>query len=213
MITSNKTEADRTDRDLAARCRRGEMVAFEELYRRHSGRLYNVAYRMTGSAADAEDLLQDVFLQVYRRIDSYRGDAALGTWLYRLAVNACLDHLRSHQGRQRKATDFIDDVEGLEPVASPSWQPDRALDRIDLESAISRLPPSYRTAFVLHDVEGHEHREVADMLGIAEGTSKSLLHKARVRLRAFLRGGPADEARRPAAASTTAGADGRRGER
>lgn len=189
------------------------MVAFEELYRRHSGRLYNVAYRMTGSAADAEDLLQDVFLQVYRRIDSYRGDAALGTWLYRLAVNACLDHLRSHQGRQRKATDFIDDVEGLEPVASPSWQPDRALDRIDLESAISRLPPSYRTAFVLHDVEGHEHREVADMLGIAEGTSKSLLHKARVRLRAFLRGGPADEARRPAAASTTAGADGRRGER
>jgi len=213
MTTSNKTEAGRTDRDLAARCRRGEMIAFEELYRRHSGRLYTVAYRMTGSAADAEDMLQDVFLQAFRRIDSYRGEAALGTWLYRLAVNACLDHLRSHQGRQRKATDFIEDVEGLEPVADPTWQPDRALDRIDLESAISRLPPSYRAAFVLHDVEGHEHHEVADMLGIAEGTSKSLLHKARRRLRAFLRGGPDDEAGRPAAAVTGAGADGRRGAR
>ena len=188
------------------------MTAFEELYKRHSGRLYSVAYRMSGSAADAEDLLQDVFLQVYRRIDSYRGEAALGTWLYRLAVNTCLDHLRSHQGRQRKATDFIDDVEGLEPVANPFWRPDRALDRMDLESAISRLPPSYRAAFVLHDVEGHEHHEVAEMLGIAEGTSKSLLHKARIRLRAFLRGGPADQTPRPAAAAG-AGADGRRGER
>jgi RNA polymerase sigma-70 factor (ECF subfamily) len=189
------------------------MVAFEELYRRHSGRVYNVAWRMTGSAADADDLLQDVFLQAYRRFDSYRGEAALGTWLYRLAVNACLDHLRSHQGRQGKATDFIDDVEGLEPVADPSWQPDRALDRLDLESAISRLPPSYRAAFVLHDVEGHKHHEVAAMLGIAEGTSKSLLHKARLRLRALLRGGPADEAGPPAAAATGTGADGRRGER
>ena len=213
MITSNKTEADRTDRNLAARCRRGEMLAFEELYRRHSGRLYNVACRMTGSAADAEDLLQDVFLQVYRRIDSYRGEAALGTWLYRLAVNACLDHLRSHEGRQQKATDFIEDIEGLEPVASPSWRPDRALDRLDLESAISRLPPRYRAAFVLHDVEGHTHDEVADMLGIEEGTSKSLLHKARRSLRAFLRGGPADDAGRPTAAATGTGADGRRGER
>jgi RNA polymerase sigma-70 factor (ECF subfamily) len=188
------------------------MAAFEELYRRHGGRLFNVACRMTGSAADAEDLLQDVFLQVYRRIGSYRGEAALGTWLYRLAVNACLDHLRSHQSRQRKATDFIEDVEGLEPVAHPSWQPDVALDRLDLESAISRLPPSYRAAFVLHDVEGHLHHEVADMLGIAEGTSKSLLHKARMRLRAFLRGVPAGEAGRPSAAATGAGPDGKHGE-
>ncbi|MCX6543089.1 MAG: RNA polymerase sigma factor [Acidobacteria bacterium] len=211
MTTSNKTEADRSDRDLAARCRRGEMVAFEELYRRHSGRLYTVACRITGSAADAEDLLQDVFLQAFRRIDSYRGEAALGTWLYRMAVNACLDHLRSRKGRERKVTDFIDDVESLEPVASPSWRPDRALDRIDLESAISRLPPSYRAAFVLHDVQGHEHHEVADMLGIAEGTSKSLLHKARLRLRAYLRGGSADEAVRVAAPADGVGSAGRRG--
>jgi len=212
MISSNKTEADHTERDLVARCRRGEMVAFEELYRRHSGRLYNVVYRMTGSAADAEDLLQDVFLQVYRRIDSYRGEAALGTWLYRLAVNTCLDHLRSRQGHQRKVTDFIEDIEGLEPVASPSWRPDRALDRMDLEWAIAKLPPSYRSAFVLHDVEGHEHHEVAEMLGIAEGTSKSLLHKARIRLRAFLRGERTEGDRRPSAAALGTPATSRLGE-
>lgn len=212
MISSNKTEADRVERDLVARCRRGDMTAFEELYRRHSGRLYNVVYRMTGSAADAEDVLQDVFLQAYRRLDSFRGEAALGTWLYRLAVNTCLDHVRSHQGRQRKHTDFIEDVEGLEPVASPSWRPDRVLDRMDLEWAISQLPPSYRSAFVLHDVEGHEHHEVADMLGIAEGTSKSLLHKARIRLRAYLRGGTADEGARPTGAVTAAKANDSLGE-
>jgi RNA polymerase sigma-70 factor (ECF subfamily) len=213
MITSNKTEADRTDRDLAARCRRGDRVAFGEIYRRHSGRMYNVAWRMTGSAADAEDLLQDVFLQVFRRIDSYRGEAALGTWLYRMTVNACLDHLRSHQGRQQQATDFFEDIEGFEPVAGAVWKPDRALDRIDLESAVARLPPSYRAAFVLHDVEGYMHHEVAEMLGIVEGTSKSLLHKARSRLRALLRGGPSDEAERPAAQATATSSGLRRGVR
>jgi RNA polymerase sigma-70 factor (ECF subfamily) len=213
MITSNKTEASRSDRDLAARCRRGEMAAFEEAYRRHSGRLYSLACRMTGSAADAEDLLQDVFLQAFQKMDSYRGEAALGTWLYRLAVNACLDHLRSRLARQQKATDFIDDVEGFEPVAHPSWRPDRALDRLDLESAISRLPPSYRAAFVLHDIEGHQHREIAEMLGIADGTSKSLLHKARLRLRTFLRGTSTEDAGSVRAASARIGVGDMRGVR
>jgi RNA polymerase sigma-70 factor (ECF subfamily) len=213
MFTSNKTEADRTDRDLAGRCQRGDRAAFDQIYRRHSGRMYNVAWRMMGSAADAEDLLQDVFLQVYQRIGSYRGDAALGTWLYRMMVNACLDQLRSRQGRQRKATDFIEDVDGFEPVAGAIWRPDRALDRIDLDSAIAKLPPSYRAAFVLHDVEGRQHNEVAEMLGIVEGTSKSLLHKARGRLRALLRGSLADGADRPAAEATANGASGRNGAR
>jgi len=180
----------REDRTLVARLREGDVTAFEDLYRRHSGKLFNVAFRMTGSAADAEDVLQDVFLQVHGRLDSYRGEAALGTWLYRMMVNACLDHLRSRQHRQQAATDFLADVEGFDPPAHPSWQPDRALDRMDLEAAINQLPPSYRVAFVLHDVEGHEHHEVAEMLGIATGSSKSLLHKARLRLRAILRGAP-----------------------
>lgn len=212
MISSNTTDADRVERALVARCRRGDMTAFEELYRRHSGRLYNVVYRMTGSAADAEDLLQDVFLQAFRRMDSFRGESALGTWLYRLAVNTCLDHVRSHQGRQQKITSFIEDVEGLEPVANASWRPDRVLDRMDLEWAISKLPPSYRSAFVLHDVEGHEHHEVADLLGIAEGTSKSLLHKARIRLRAYLRGEAADQKAPAAAAAMAPGGRDRFGE-
>ena len=191
------------NRDLVTRLRRGDSPAFEELYHQQSGKLYNVAFRMLGSAADAEDVLQEVFLQAHRQIHTYRGEALLGTWLYRMAVNACLDHLRSRQGRQQKATDFFEDGDLAEPVASRAWQPDRALDRLDLEAAIDRLPPSYRMAFVLHDVEGHEHHEIGDMLGIATGTSKSLLHKARLRLRTYLRGVPSSETGRHAAVAGT----------
>lgn len=210
-ISSDRMEADRVDQMIAARCRRGELPAFEELYTRHSSRLYSIAYRMTGSAADAEDLLQDIFLQVYRRIDSFRGEAALGTWLHRLAVNACLDFLRSKQGRRQQATDSLDDVDSVEPVAHRSWRPDTALDRMDLERAVAQLPPSYKQAFLLHDVEGLEHHEVSEMLGIAVGTSKSLVHKARMRLRSLLRGLPA----RPATAEVVpfSGSPRRAGER
>lgn len=188
MIPSYTPEPDRADRDVIARCKRGELGAFEELYQRHSNRLYSVAYRMTGSAADADDLLQEIFLLVYRRLDTFRGEAALGTWLYRLAVNCCLDHLRSKQGKQQKATGFLEDLDVPEPAAPGSWRPDTVLDRMELERAISQLPPSYRAAFVLYDVEGLEHHEVGDTLGIAVGTSKSLVHKARARLRRILRG-------------------------
>lgn len=188
MIPSHTPENSRADRDMVTRCLRGDLGAFEELYQRHSSRLYNVAYRMTGSAADADDLLQEIFLQVYRRLDSFRGEAALGTWLYRLAVNCCLDHLRSKQGKQQKATGFLEDLEAFEPTAPGSWRPDTVLDRMELERAIAKLPPSYRAAFVLYDIEGLEHHEVGDMLGIAVGTSKSLVHKARARLRQLLRG-------------------------
>ena len=191
MFPSHSMNVDRTDRDVVARCRRGEVSAFEELYRRHSHRLYNLAYRMTGSATDADDLLQEIFLLAYRRLDTFRGESALGTWLHRLAVNCCLDHLRSKQGRQQKATGFLEDHEEAEPQAPNAWRPDTVLDRMELERAIAKLPPSYKAAFVLHDIEGHEHHEVGDMLGIAVGTSKSLVHKARMRLRTLLRGNPA----------------------
>jgi RNA polymerase sigma-70 factor (ECF subfamily) len=213
MTPSDRTEADRGDRDLVARCRRGDLGAFEDLYKRHGSRLYSVAYRITGSAADAEDLVQDIFLLVYRRLDTYRGEAALGTWMHRLAVNACLDYVRSKQGRRQQATDFIDDLDDVEPVAHASWRPDAVLDRLDLERAVAQLPPSYRRAFLLHDVEGLEHHEVGEMLGIAEGTSKSLLHKARMRLRLLLRGREANPAARPAAVVAFPAASDRRGER
>ncbi|MGH9408833.1 MAG: RNA polymerase sigma factor [Vicinamibacterales bacterium] len=173
---------------LVERCRRGELGAFEELYRAHAGRLYGLAYRMLGNQADAEDLLQDIFLSAHRKLDTFRGDAALGTWLYRLAMNQILDHLRSRAARTGSQTDGLDDASVLADASSARLA-DRAIDRIDLERAMAELPEGCRAAFVLHDVEGLEHREVADVLGIAEGTSKSQVHKARLRLRKLLSGG------------------------
>ena len=178
------TETGIGDRELATRCLAGDRDAFEGLYRQHANRLYNLVYRMAGST-EADDLLQDVFLQAYRKMGSYKGESSLGTWLYRLATNLCLDHLRSRQGRMAGVTDSLDD-EGAAPVASAERPAEGHAARMDLERAIEMLPPSYRAAFVLHDIEGYQHDEVAKLLGIAEGSSKSLLHKARMKLRAAL---------------------------
>jgi len=170
---------------LVERCRRGELGAFEELYRTHAGRLFSLACRMLGNPADAEDLLQDIFLAAHRKLDSFRGESALGTWLYRLATNQILDHVRSRAARAGQITDGLDDATVLADAGEHRLG-DRAIGRIDLERALAQLPEGCRAAFVLHDVEGLEHREVADVLGIAEGTSKSQVHKARLRLRALL---------------------------
>ena len=171
--------------ELVDRCRRGELGAFEELYRAHAGRLYSLAVRMLGNQADAEDLLQEIFLSAHRKLESFRGDAALGTWLYRLAMNQILDHVRSRAGRAGQLTDGLDDASLLADASSHRLA-DRAIDRIDLERAVAELPEGCRAAFVLHDVEGLEHREVSEVLGIAEGTSKSQVHKARLKLRGLL---------------------------
>ena len=178
------TEIGVGDRELAARCLAGDRDAFEGLYRQHANRLYNLVFRMAGSG-EADDLLQDVFLQAYRKLGSYKGDSSLGTWLYRLATNLCLDHLRSKQGRMAGVTDSLDE-EDAAPAVSPERPAEAHAARMDLAQAIDALPPSYKAAFVLHDVEGYQHDEVAKLLGIAEGSSKSLLHKARMRLRAHL---------------------------
>jgi RNA polymerase sigma-70 factor (ECF subfamily) len=170
---------------LVERCRQGELGAFEEVYRAHSGRLYNVAYRMLGNAADAEDLLQEIFLSAHRKLESFRGESALGTWLYRLAVNLCLDYLRSRTGRALQLTDSLEDETWLADAGSGRLA-EKTVTKMDLERALAQLPEGCRMAFVLHDIEGLEHREIADALGIAEGTSKSQVHKARLRLRALL---------------------------
>jgi RNA polymerase sigma-70 factor (ECF subfamily) len=170
---------------LVERCRRGDLGAFEELYRLHAGRLYSVALRLVGNPADAEDLLQEIFLAAHRKLDTFRGESALGTWLYRLATNLCLDHLRSRSGRSRQVTDALDDDAGL-PDPSSATLAEQTVTKMDLERALARLPEGCRAAFVLHDVEGLEHREVAEVLGVAEGTSKSQVHKARMKLRALL---------------------------
>jgi RNA polymerase sigma-70 factor, ECF subfamily len=170
---------------LVERCRAGDLAAFETIYRAHAGRLYSVACRVLGNPTDAEDLLQEIFLAAHRKLDTFRGESALGTWLYRLAMNLCLDHLRSRTTRSGQMTDALDDQYGLDDSGSRRLA-ERTVAKMDLERAMAQLPEGCRTAFVLHDVEGLEHREVAEILGIAEGTSKSQVHKARLRLRAML---------------------------
>jgi RNA polymerase sigma-70 factor (ECF subfamily) len=170
-----------------ARCREGDLGAFEELYRTHAGRIYSLALRMLGNPADAEDLLQEIFLSAHRKLESFRGDSALGTWLYRLAMNQILDYVRSRAARTGQLTDGLDDASVLADAGGHRLA-DRAIARIDLERAMAELPAGCRAAFVLHDVEGLEHKEIAEVLGIAEGTSKSQVHKARLRLRGLLRG-------------------------
>ena len=175
------------DLELAQRCGRGDPDAFEQLYRAHAGRLYTLIVRMVASTETAEDLLQDVFLTAYRKVGNFRGDSSLGTWLYRMAVNHCLDYLRGRQNKMARTTDSIDE-EGMAEPAAVAPLVASAISRLDLERAIERLPDGCRTAFVLHDVEGFQHHEIATMLGISEGTSKSQVHKARMKLRAFLKG-------------------------
>ena len=180
------------DLELARRCREGDAAAFETVYRAHAGRLFGLLTRMTGSAHDAEDLLQDVFVQAHRKLAGFRGESSLGTWLYRLAVNDCLDHLRSRAARMARSTESLDVEDAFEPAAVEPRIP-TAVRRIDLERAIAQLPDGCRMAFVLHDVEGLDHKEVAEALGVTEGTSKSQVHKARMRLRGLLN--PASKSR------------------
>lgn len=166
-----------------ARSQAGDVQAFESIYRQHAARIYTLACRMAGSPEDGEDLLQEIFLQAYRKLGSFKGDAALGTWLYRLALNHCLDYVRSRQAKMSKLTETLDAERSYQPVA----RRETPIARLDLERALERLPDGCREAFVLHDIEGFGHKEVADLLGIAEGTSKSQVFKARAKLRALLR--------------------------
>ena len=168
--------------DLVARCQEGDVEAFEVLYRQHAARLYTLACRMAGSPEDGEDLLQEIFLQAHRKLGSFKGDSAIGTWLYRLALNHCLDYVRSRQAKMSKLTDTLDADASFQPTA----RRETPIARIDLERAVARLPEGCREAFVLHDVEGFDHKEVGRLLGIAEGTSKSQVFKARMKLRGLL---------------------------
>jgi RNA polymerase sigma-70 factor, ECF subfamily len=171
------------DGDLVARCRAGDVDAFETIYNQHAARIYTLACRMAGSPHDGEDLLQEIFLQAHRKLASFKGDSSLGTWLYRLALNHCLDYVRSRRAKMGRLTDTLDAEGAMEPVAAR----ETPIARVDLERALQQLPAGCREAFVLHDVEGFDHKEVAKLLGIAEGTSKSQVFKARSRLRGLLK--------------------------
>ena len=178
---SGASKAD--DRLLVKRAQRGDSRAFETLYRMHVGRVFGLCRRLCGDTHLAEDLCQETFVRAWSGLQSFRGKAAFGTWLHRVAVNTVLGHRRWSDSR----VDLGD--EGLLPVesiagAQASGQP---FGSLDLERAIVRLPRGARTVFVLHDVEGYRHREISKMTGMAEGTSKAHLHRARRLLREALR--------------------------
>jgi len=174
------------DFDLTQAAAKGDMVAFEELYQRHHRRVYSICLRMLQKTHEAEDLTQDVFIQLYRKVGSFRGDSAFTTWLHRMTVNQVLMHFRKRNVKYEKTTEEGETPEQIEiGTSNPFKMP--IVDKIALENAIEQLPPGYKNVFVLHDVEGFEHEEVARILGCSVGTSKSQLHKARLKLQKLLK--------------------------
>ena len=200
-MSTTKTPARKaaTETDLIARAQRGDEEAFAALFEAHKRRIYSLCLRMTSNTAEAEDLTQEAFLQLFRKIATFRGESAFSTWLHRLAVNVVLMHLRK-KGLQQVSLDETDNSQD-EPVRRDYGSEDLRLtgsvDRIGLQDAIAELPPGYRAVFVLHDVEGYEHNEIAEIMKCSVGNSKSQLHKARMKLRERLRqdhgGEPVDQ--------------------
>ncbi len=184
----NPVERLKSDAELIRMAKEGNPDAFAALFNAHKAKVYSICLRMTGNMAEAEDLTQDAFLQVFRKLASFRGDSALSTWLYRVTVNTVLMHFRKkglHQvsldapvnrsnGTQKREHGKVDDrLSG-------------SVSRIDLTRAMKELPAGYRTIFVLHEVKGYEHHEIANLLHCSVGNSKSQLHKAKTRMRELL---------------------------
>jgi RNA polymerase sigma-70 factor (ECF subfamily) len=172
------------DRDgelaLARLASSGDESAFERLYRAHSGRVFSLCLRMSGSRLIAAELTQDVFVHVWERLSTWRGESALSSWIYRLTVNLVLSNVRGERRRQKREMTEDEGTEGREPKAeSVGVRPASVGEAIDLERAIAALPAGARTVFVLHDVEGYKHDEIAKMTGTAEGTCRAQLHRAR----------------------------------
>lgn len=164
---------------LAALAAGGDRKAFEQLYREHVNRVYSLCLRMVADRALAEELTQDVFVRAWHKLSLYRGESAFSTWLHRLAVNVVLNQ-RKGAGRDRKR--FGADEDDLDEIVHPRQDAPPGA-RLDLEAAIAALPPGARRVFVLHDVEGFRHEEIAEQLGITSGGSKAQLHRARMLLR------------------------------
>jgi RNA polymerase sigma-70 factor (ECF subfamily) len=186
---SEKNQRAESDRNLVQRVQQGDEEAFATLFQTHKKRVYSVCLLMTKDVAEAEDLTQEAFLQVFRSVGSFRGESAFSTWLYRIAVNTVLMKLRR---RKAAATVSLD-----EPVSaeSPSLRRDigsadlrlsGAIDRIALRRAMDELPEGCRQIFALHEIQGYQHHEIAKMLDCSVGNSKSQLHKAKLKLRDLL---------------------------
>jgi len=181
-----KTLESASESELVARSAAGDIDAFGKLYELHRRRVYSLCLRMMSNPTDAEDMTQDVFIQLYRKIGSFRGESAFTTWLHRLTVNQILMHFRKRNVRLEMTTEEGDMKDLVEPGTERTRKVS-IVDRIALEQAVAGLPLGYRTILTLHDVEGYEHEEIAQMLDCSVGTSKSQLHKARMKLRKILR--------------------------
>ena len=171
---------------MIKRAQEGDADAFAALFHAHKARIYSICLRMTTNAAEAEDRTQDAFLQMFRKIGSFRGDSAFSTWLHRIAVNTVLMHFRKKFLNQVSLDETYDNSDGASIRREYGVKDNRlagCVDRVALACAIKELPRGYRTIFLLHEVEGYEHREIAQMLGCCVGNSKSQLHKAKLRIR------------------------------
>jgi RNA polymerase sigma-70 factor (ECF subfamily) len=191
-LTGNAT-VERSEGEAIRRAQRGDPVAFEYLYKAHCRRVYSVCLRMIKNPAEAEDLTQQAFFQVFRKIGTFRGESGLSTWLHRVTVNIVLMHLRRKRRTEIPFEDLdrpgSDDNSPREHGSSDTSMLG-AIERLNLKRAIRKLSPGYRQQFLLYDVFGYEHSEIAGLLGCSIGCSKSQLHKARKRLRRILQGEP-----------------------
>jgi RNA polymerase sigma-70 factor (ECF subfamily) len=177
-------------KDAIRLAQKGDAAAFETIYKMHSRRVYALCLRMVGDPEEAEDLTQEAFLQLFRKIHTFRGESAFSSWLHRLTANIVLMHFRKKRVAAVSLDELIrPDAEKERPaldIGAPDPQLVGLFDRVNLHAALAQLPEGYRSMFLLHDVHGYEHNEIATMLGCSVGNSKSQLHKARKRLRELL---------------------------
>lgn len=198
MTGARKLQGDKlSEAEAIERAKQGDAEAFETLYHLHKRRVYSLCLRMTGNTAAAEDLTQEAFLQLFRKIATFRGESAFSTWLHRMSVNVVLMQLRKKGLAVVPLEDTFESEEETAPRKEPGADDVRlagSIDRLRLKRAIEDLPHGYRTIFLLHDVEGYEHNEIASIVGCSIGNSKSQLHKARMKLRDLLRSSSAEKA-------------------
>ncbi len=200
MTDARKSQAQKiSEVELIERAKQGDAEAFEGLYHLHKRRVYSLCLRMTANTAAAEDLTQEAFLQLFRKIGTFRGESAFSTWLHRMAVNVVLMQLRKKGLPVVPLEDTMETEEEApkKELGAPDPSLAGSIDRLQLQRAVEDLPPGYRSIFVLHDVEGYEHNEIAEIVGCSVGNSKSQLHKARLKLRELLKTSRAEKARKP----------------
>jgi RNA polymerase sigma-70 factor, ECF subfamily len=182
--------SDIPEEDTIRLAQEGNAAAFEQLYRRYSGRVYSLCLRMVRNDSEAEDLTQEAFLRVFRKIHTFRGEARFSTWLHRLTINLVLMGLRKKRYPEVSLDATLEpgeeDSRPLLELGGPDLRLSGVVDHLNLSRAIEQLPDGYKEMFILHDVEGYEHHEIAEILGCSSGNSKSQLYKARLRLRELL---------------------------